>query len=173
MQICDLHITQEVRHPEFDGIGEVKELTTSTAVILFNTGKATLTTEEVAKLILADPHFEPTKSLKQFILETAELAAQRATSLVQENVQLGTKWIGGILLLKPKDPELLPKEVEIDVLFHKIVMTRDNLRVLEQKINAHPNLNDKERIELQQYITKSYGSLTTFNVLFKEKQDQF
>jgi hypothetical protein len=90
-----------------------------------------------------------------------------------EIVPLSDKWIGGTLLFKPQDEKLKGHEIPIETFFHKIVMVRDRLRVLEQNINAHPKLNDEERVNLQQYITRVYGSLTSFNILFKEKSNHF
>jgi hypothetical protein len=86
---------------------------------------------------------------------------------------LASKWEGGAVLLKPGDAALQPKELPLDALFHKVVMVRDKLRVLEQKLNAHPKLSDAEKVEMQSYITGCYGSLTTFNVLFRERDDGF
>ena len=92
---------------------------------------------------------------------------------IQDKVELGDRWNGGTLVLQPADDSLKNKEIPIDTFFHKIVMVRDRLRVMEQRINSSKNLNDEEKVNLQQYLTRIYGSLTTFNVLFKYKEDSF
>ncbi len=89
------------------------------------------------------------------------------------DVPLAPKWEGGVIQIIPGKRELQAKELPIDALFHKVVMIRDRLRTLEQRLNAHPKLSDAEKVELQQYITRIYGSLTSFNVLFRERGDQF
>ncbi|MDX1479847.1 MAG: hypothetical protein R3301_19185 [Saprospiraceae bacterium] len=91
---------------------------------------------------------------------------------IGEVVELGEKWKDGVLILKPGDTSLKEKEIPIDTFFHKIVMVRDRLRVMEQRINSS-DLTDEEKVNLQQYLTRIYGSLTTFNVLFKYKDDHF
>lgn len=96
----------------------------------------------------------------------------RAFSDISEVVPLGDKWKGGNLILRPKESNLKDKEIPIETFFHKIVMVRDRLRVMEQRVNSS-NLSDEEKVNLQQYITRIYGSLTTFNVLFQRKEDQF
>jgi hypothetical protein len=88
-------------------------------------------------------------------------------------IPLGDKWTGGKLVMQPGNPDLKSKEVPIEVFFHKIVMLRDRLRVLEQNINSNNKLTDEDKVNMQQYITRVYGSLTTFNILFKEERHQF
>ncbi len=88
-------------------------------------------------------------------------------------VRLASRFEGGTLILKPGKEGTQEKSIPIDVFFHKITMVRDRLRVLEQRINNHPKLNESDKVEMQQYVTRVYGSLTAFNVLFKEKNDWF
>jgi hypothetical protein len=90
-----------------------------------------------------------------------------------EHIPLAPKWEGGMVVLKPRDAQLQPKEIPLDQLFHKVVMIRDRLRVLEQKINTHEKLSDAEKVDMQQFVTRCYGSLTTFNVLFRDERDRF
>ena len=176
MQIQALHIGQKVRHPQY-GVGVVKAVAEQTADLLFNDARRTIA-PETSGLEPAEPHAAVNGldvPLAQFINKTVqaairELGLEKPDSVIE---QLGQRWHGGRAVLHPADTALQPKEVPLETFFHKIVMLRNNLRVLEQKINAHEKLTDGEKVEMQQYITKSYGSLTTFNILFKEKEDQF
>lgn len=104
--------------------------------------------------------------------EKALMKILSAYSDISQVVELGDRWGDGLMILKPGDENLKSKEIPIETFFHKIVMVRDRLRVMEQRINSS-NLTDEEKVNLQQYITRIYGSLTTFNVLFKYKEDQF
>ena len=106
-------------------------------------------------------------------VEKSLLKILRMWGEVSEVVPLGDRWKGGTMLLQPADKTQKPKEVPVDIFFHKIVMLRDRLRVMEQQINAHKILSDEEKVNLQQYITRIYGTLTTFNVLFKNKEQWF
>lgn len=176
MRIEQMHVGMKVRHPHY-GVGEVKALEARLATVAFIGGEQKLSPElsglEPAELMAELSGL--TRPLADIIRETVkdlagELGLERDDSVVEA---LGTRWHGGKMVLHPADPTLQTKEVPLEVFFHKIVMMRNNLRNLEQKINAHEKLSDGEKVELQQYITRCYGSMTTFNLLFKHKQDQF
>ena len=90
-----------------------------------------------------------------------------------EEVELGSRWEDGSLILEPANPDQQATVLPIETFWNKIIMVRDRLRVLEQKINSHDNLTNADKVEMQQYISRCYGSLTTFNVLFKDRDDRF
>src|SRR3954453_157934 len=176
MNVEALHIGMKVRHPQY-GVGSVKSLTELTAEIAFEDGPRT-----VAPASSDLQPAEATASLSELEMPLANLirdtahAVVEALGLEQKDVlveDLATRWERGTVFMQPADSSLQPKEVPLETFFHKIVMIRNNLRVLEQKVNAHEKLSDADKVDLHQYITRCYGSLTTFNVLFKNKEDQF
>src|ERR1017187_5269144 len=177
MKIESLHINMRVRHPQY-GTGTVKTVSEVTADIQFDEGSRRAFAPEPSGLEPAEPQVAVSGlsvPLKQFISETLDEAVRKLGLEKPDSVveKLGARWDGGKLVLHPADPALQTKEVPLESFFHKIVMVRNNLRVLEQKINSNEKLTDGEKVEMQQYITRSHGSLTTFNVLFQENADQF
>lgn len=176
MRLEALHVGMKVRHPQY-GTGTVKTISETTAEIRFDDGTRTVA-PDAAGLQPADAQVEVTglsQPLKLFVEETIgatlqAMGVERPDAMVGE---LGARWLKGRLVMHPADPTLQTKEIPIEVFFHKVVMMRNNLRVLEQKINAHATMTEAEKIDLQQYITKCYGSMTTFNLLFREKEGQF
>ena len=176
MKIEALHVGMKVRHPQY-GVGIVKTISETTADIQYGDVKRTIAPEpgglEPAEPQVAVSGLEV--PLAQFVTQTVDaaihkLGLEKPDSIIEK---LGVRWHGGRLVMHPSDPALQAKEVPLETFFHKIVMMRNNLRVLEQKINSHEKLTDGEKVEMQQYITRSYGSMTTFNILFMEKEDQF
>lgn len=176
MKTEEMRIGMAVRHPQY-GTGTVKALNEQSATIQF-TDTAREVSPGLSDLLPAEASASlrgldlPLGRLVQDIVEATfnRFGVGQPDEVVE---QLGKKWKGGMMLLKPSDPTLQPKEVELETFFHKIVMMRNNLRVLEQKINGMEQLASAEKFDLQQYITRCYGSMTTFNVLFRDKEDQF
>ncbi|HAB17304.1 MAG TPA: hypothetical protein DCE44_12740 [Verrucomicrobiales bacterium] len=165
-----------VTHPQY-GLGTVKAISEHAAEILFNDSRRPVD-PEASHLVPAESHANLTAlslPLSQLIEQTVAAVADRlGLEKPESNVgELAPRWRGGRLVLHPHDPGLASKEIELEVFFHKIVMVRNNLRVLEQKINASETLTSAEKFDWQQYVTRCYGSLTTFNLLFKDKEAQF
>lgn len=165
-----LGIGSRINHPDH-GKGVVTNVTSKHYWVTFiESGLETINLDSEFEVIEAADDDVDTVSF--FEVEQSLVEILKRWSDATELVPIGDKWKGGKLILEPGDAGLQSKELPIDTFFHKIVMVRDRLRVMEQKINSS-NLDEGEKIDLQQYITRIYGSLTTFNVLFKLKDQQF
>jgi hypothetical protein len=176
MKLEALHVGMKVRHPQY-GPGVVRSISEHAAEIRFDDQQRTVAPAE-SGLEPAEPQAAVTglaQPLREFIEDTAQ-AVVRALGLEKPDsvaAELAARWHHGRMVLHPSDPTLQAKEVPLEVFFHKIVMMRNNLRTLEQKVNAHEKLSEAEKVEMQQYITRCYGSMTTFNILFRQKEGQF
>jgi hypothetical protein len=176
LRIENLHIGMKVLHPRY-GVGVVRSLTEHTAEISFDDAPRTIAPNS-SELTSAEPVAtlsDQQVPLETLIRQTAQamveaLGLEKEDSIVEG---LANRWQGGTLVMQSADTSLQPKDVPLETFFHKIVMIRNNLRVLEQKVNASEKLTEAEKFDMQQYVTRCYGSLTTFNILFKNKEDQF
>jgi hypothetical protein len=168
----NLGVGTRLQHTQF-GPGVIVGVRYATYLVSFiNHG-----TKEMDK---TDPQFD--EIIPENITEEIETHSEVEKSIlkilrlwggISEVVPLGERWKGGVMLLQPADKSLKPKEIPMEDFFHKIVMLRDRLRVLEQNINSNKKLSEEEKVNIQQYITRCYGSLTSFNVLFKNKEQWF
>ena len=170
MEETTLGIGSRVKHPAY-GDGVVIRLHAAAYEMVFTLYGVKLVGRdydkwEVVEALPAEAEVSFTEA------EKALVKILQTYNALEEEVKLGDKWIDGTLIFQPADPEMKGKEMGIDVFFHKIVMVRDRLRVMEQRVNSS-GLTDEEKVNLQQYITRIYGSLTSFNILFKDKDDQF
>ena len=168
-------IGSRVEHPHF-GRGVVVETGAEFLTIWFKSANSAKTVSREYQELRVLEAREAAGEAGSLSLAEIEEALERILNRRLNEFQLvpmAQKWNNGMLILKPGEEGLQQKELPIETFFHKIVMVRDRLRLIEQKINAHKGLTDEEKVDLQQYITGIYGSLTTFNVLFRETHHQF
>lgn len=162
-----------VEHPRY-GEGIVSRVgLTAYEVFFAHGGKVEILRSSDDLKILSKSENAPSVNVDAKDLAFAISSVLDKYGLLPANLQMAPRWAGGKLVIQAANAELQPKEIPIDTFFHKIVMLRDRLRVLEQNINSHDKLSDEEKVQMQQYITRAYGSLTTFNVLFADKKDFF
>jgi hypothetical protein len=164
-----------IKHPLY-GKGTIVKVDTTFYTIHFpNRGNMDIS-KRTEDLELLEPEEEKQEGAEEITMSQVEKTLRRLLteySDIQHIAPLAEKWQGGTLIFQPADTSLKPKEVPIETFFHKIVMVRDRLRVMEQQINSNTKLSDADKVDMQQYITRIYGSLTTFNVLFKESTHYF
>ena len=166
-----LGIGSRINHPEY-GFGVVTNVDSKHYWITFQEkGLETITINSDFEVI--DAVDQEVDTVSFYEVESTLRNLLKKWSDVSEVVAIADKFKGGKLILEPADTNLVSKEIPIDTFFHKIVMVRDRIRVMEQKINSSKTLEDQDKVDLQQYITRIYGSLTTFNVLFKIKNQHF
>ncbi len=178
MERDDYSVGAKVEHPQF-GVGIVtKKTMTTTRVFFLHKGDKEIASN-FAGLKLVEPSSAEVQGeggggqISLADLEKVFSGVLRRYADFPELVEMGDRWKKGVMILKPGSDQLKPKEIPIDSFFKKIVLVRDRLRVLEQRINSNESLDEEEKVNLQQYITRIYGSLTTFNVLFKHKEQYF
>ena len=165
-----LGIGSRIKHPEY-GKGVVTNVSAKYYWVTFlENGLETIALDSEFEVIEAVE--DEVDTVSYFDVESSLVKILEKWSDTHEKVALADKWKGGTLVLEPVG-DMANKEIPIDTFFHKIVMVRDRIRVMEQKINSSKNLDDQEKVDLQQYITRIYGSLTSFNILFKNKSDSF
>ncbi len=170
-QMKILGIGSRISHPNF-GKGVVTNVSSKQYWVTFmDKGLETIELDDEFDVIESAEN--EVDNVSFFDVESSLVSILQKWSDATQRVAIADKWKGGILVLEPGEVGMSTKEIPIDIFFHKIVMVRDRIRVMEQKINASKNLDDQEKVDLQQYITRIYGSLTTFNVLFKNKSDYF
>ncbi|MBK9596997.1 MAG: hypothetical protein IPO60_01415 [Flavobacteriales bacterium] len=173
MDLYDIGIGARVKHPTL-GVGVVYDLDAHSIHIFFREHGEKPIARSFEDLVVIAPGVEvepealDLESVKDALREVLE-----EDNSLQRPVPLARRWQKGILEMRSADPALKSKEVPIEDFFHKIVMMRDRFRVLEQKINASKDISEQDKVEMQQYITRCYGSLTTFNILFEDKEDHF
>lgn len=172
MEELALGIGSRVEHPEF-GKGVVIQVYDDSYEITFMDYGVKSIARTFENLKVLDYRGSEDDLLSFDRVEKVIRKLLNSISDIQQVVHIGDRWKGGKMILKPGRDDLQSKEIPIDTFFHKIVMLRDRLRVMEQKINTSKGLDDEEKVALQQYITRIYGSLTSFNVLFEDKEDQF
>ncbi len=169
----ELTVGTRVDHPRY-GEGIVSKNNLTAYEIFFERGgKIEITKRNTDLTVLKKNEDAPRTGISVKDFEKVLTYVLDQYGALSEIVPLGDKWIGGTMIIQPANPELKPKEIPVETFFHKVVMLRDRLRVLEQNINSNSTLTDEEKVDLQQYITRIYGSLTTFNVLFSEKDHYF
>ncbi|MBI9040853.1 hypothetical protein [Lutibacter sp.] len=165
-----LGIGSRIKHAEY-GIGVITNVSSKHYWVTFiENGLETIDLDSAFEIIESVENEVDTISFHDVEYTLKKMLQQ--WSDISEIVPIADKWKGGKLIIEPEDTNLQSKEIPIDTFFHKIVMVRDRIRVMEQKINSS-KLDDQEKVDLQQYITRIYGSLTTFNILFKIKEQQF
>lgn len=167
----EIGIGSRIKHSTF-GIGVVIQIKYSSYTVTFIEEGIKEISKDFSNVEVLDKTLPPNELVSLFDIEKSFMQIIQRYSDIQENVQLGSKWTGGSMILKPSDSNLKEKVIPIDAFFHKIVMIRDRIRTLEQRVNAS-KLTDEEKVNIQQYITRIYGSLTSFNVLFKRQEDYF
>lgn len=166
-----LGIGSRVKHPAY-GDGVVIAIKKMAYSICFMQHGIQAVGKEYAKFEIIE-RIEPVEEISFSDAEKSLIKILKHYSDFSEVTDLGDKWIDGKMILEPGETDMQSKVIPIETFFHKIVMVRDRLRVMEQRINSHKGLGDEDKVNLQQYLTRIYGSLTTFNVLFKYKNDHF